>query len=227
MNLGIKQASQGRIGDSKLGVLSPEIFLTLFVLGFYLVGISLVQFSLKALLIVLLGITAYVVTTRLTGGLIKATVDHDYFERLLLSLLALFVVDLAVKALLPSIPFSIRAILYLVIISGAFFAIGKSGVEFSGRQYLMLGLTMILIYMVPAFIKYGLYGSYLNRTGGLMPAFLVGMGTITTIYGLMKTASRLSDRNLYIMIAAITLIAGPLMAALIGYRAYAIIYIMP
>jgi hypothetical protein len=76
-------------------------------------------------------------------------------------------------------------------------------------------------------VQYGLYGSYLNRTGGLMPAFLVGMGTITTVYGLMKTASKLTDRNLFIIIAAITIIAGPLMAALIGYRAYAIIYILP
>jgi hypothetical protein len=224
-------------------VLSPEIFLPFFVLGFYFVGVTLVQFSLKALLIVLLGVGAYLLAVRLTGGLIdnnanientgtgsvdnnngRAYLQHDYFERLLLSLLLLFIIDQAIKGFLP---LGMRIPLYLVISSAVFFAIGKRKIELSGRQYLLLGLLMILTYMIPAFAKYGLYGSYLNRTGGLMPAFLVGMGTITTVYGLMKTALHLTAKNLFIMIAAITVVAGPLMAALIGYRAYAIIYILP
>jgi hypothetical protein len=214
--------------QTKFNIFSPEIFLSLFVLGFYFVGIGLVQFSLKALLIVLLGIAVFVYTAHVTGSRIKERIEHDYFERLLLSLIVLFVVDLAVKSLLPfSITFPLRALLYLSIMSGMFFVIGRLKAELTGRTFLLLGLLMIFVYMVPSFAQYGLYGSYLNRTGGMMPAFLVGMGTITAIYGLMKIASRLTIRNLYIMIAAITVIAGPLMAALIGYRAYSIIYIMP
>lgn len=227
--------------------LSPEFFLPFFLLGFYITGVILVQFSLKALLIVLLGVGAYLLATRFTGILIDKRIagginngdveiggndsdniehylQHDYFERLLLSLITLFVIDLAIKGFLP---LTARVPIYLVIVSIVFFAIGKRKVDLSGKQYLLLGLLMILTYVTPAFAKYGLYGSYLNRTGGLMPAFLVGMGTITTVYGLMKTATRLNKKSLFIMIAAITIVAAPLMAAMIGYRAYAIIYILP
>jgi hypothetical protein len=249
-----KVQQAGKYSMSLTSVLSPEIFLPLFMLGFYLVGETLVQFSFRALIIILLGVGSYLISVgvakKLVGSAIGAIdsqntsnsqdlqnkqsprdyagkvpyIEHDYFEHLLLSFLALFIVDIIAKGFLP---FMIRVPLYFAIILFAFYIIKKTKLELSGKHFLALGLTMILIYVGPAFVKYGLYGSYLNRTGGLMPAFLVGMGTITTIYGLMKTASRLSNRNLYIMIAFITVVAGPLMAALIGYRAYAIIYILP
>jgi hypothetical protein len=114
-----------------------------------------------------------------------------------------------------------------VIIVLAFYFLGRAEVELPGSRYLALGLTMILVYVIPALALYGFYGTYLNRTGGLMPAFLVGMGTIITVYGLMKVASGLTAGRLTAMIAVLIAVIGPLMSAAIGYRAYAIIYIMP
>ncbi len=217
-----------------LNIFSPEIFLPAFVAAFYLAGLFLVQFSLRALIVVAIGIVIYLAVTLLTGRFIDARglgmppeqgfLPEGYFERLLLSLLIVFLVDLVLKG---AIPITIRAPLYLVIISAVFYLLGRVGSKFTGSHYLALGLVMILVYVIPAFARYGLYGAYLNRTGGLMPAFLVGMGTITTIYGLLKIASGLTKTRLFMMIGFITLIAGPLMAAIIGYRAYAIIYIMP
>ncbi|MHB8840542.1 MAG: hypothetical protein ACYC56_01930 [Candidatus Aquicultor sp.] len=218
----------------RLNIFSPEIFLPAFVAAFYLAGLVLVQFSLRALLVVATGIAIYLAVTMLTGRFIdargsdmpseKGFLPEGYFERLLLSLLIVFLVDLVLKGALP---ITIRAPLYLVLISGVFLLLSRVGSKLTGLHYLALGLVMILVYVVPAFARYGLYGAYLNRTGGLMPAFLVGMGTITTIYGLLKIASGLTKTRLFVMIGCITLIAGPLMAAIIGYRAYAIIYIMP
>jgi len=218
------------MSQKRLNVFSPEIFLPLFVASFYLAGLLLVDFSLLALAIVLLGIGTYLVAARLTGlalegkdagsGLIRG----DYFERLLLSLLVIFIVDLGLKNIMPV---EARAPLYLGLISVIFYLLGKAKLELPGSRYLGLGLVMILVYVLPSFALYGLYGAYLNRTGGLMPAFLVGMGTIITVYGLMKMASGLTTGRLLIMIGLISAVIGPLMAAAVGYRAYAIIYIMP
>lgn len=239
----------------KLDQFSPEIFLPLFVLGFYLAGLVLVDFSPRALGIVAAGILAYLVAALAIGRFIDSRygqaipgnyedrasdgpnssepgpaphapgpLSQNYFERLLLLLVVVFVLDLLLKNLAP---LSFRAPLYLVLIATLFYYLGRRRLELSGAQFFMLGFAMILLYVVPSFALYGLYGSYLNRTGGLMPAFLVGMGTITTVYGLMKGSSKLSERNLYIMIALITFFGGPFMAAIVGYRAYAIIYIMP
>ncbi|HEY3375699.1 MAG TPA: hypothetical protein VGK02_11665 [Candidatus Aquicultor sp.] len=220
-------------GSPKLGAFSPGVFLPLFVLSFYLVGLTLVQFSLRALGIVALSIAVYLLASRLTARFIDTTdqqtsrrtvLSGNYFERLLISLCVIFVIDLALKGVAPV---AVRAPLYLIILSAAFYFLGRKKTDIPGTYFLSAGVAMILLYVVPAFISYGMYGAYLNRTGGLMPAFLVGIGTITTVYGLMKVASLLSTRNLFIMIGLITLVAGPFMAAIIGYRAYAIIYIMP
>lgn len=218
----------------RFNIFSPEVFLPVFVASFYLAGLALVQFSLRALIVVAIGIAVYLAITRLTGRFIdnhntgvqpgQGFLPEGYFERLLLSLLIVFLVDLALKGTLPII---IRAPLYLALMTVMFNLLDRVRSRLSGIHYLALGLVMILAYVVPSFARYGLYGAYLNRTGGLMPAFLVGMGTITTVYGLLKISSGLSRGRLFIMIGFITLIAGPLMAAIIGYRAYAIIYIMP
>ncbi|MBE0447869.1 MAG: hypothetical protein IBX64_07210 [Actinobacteria bacterium] len=216
--------------QERLNVFSPEIFLPLFVSIFYLAGLVLVDFSLRALAAVLAGIITYLAVTHLTGVYIRGrdngegSYQADYFERLLLSLLIIFIVDLALKGF---VPIQVRVPFYLATILTIFYFLGREKVKLSGPHYLTLGLLMILIYIMPSFVLYGLYGTYLNRTGGLMPAFLVGMGTIVTVYGLMKIASGLTASRLFMMIGLISAIIGPLMAATIGYRAYAIIYIMP
>lgn len=214
----------------RLNVFSPEIFLPLFVVAFYLAGLVLVDFSLRALFVVAVGVGTYLAVARIAGKLIyrraHAAMEEreGYFERLLMSLLVVFVIDLALKDVMPV---AVRASLYLVLAAAVFFLSGRFKIGLSGPGYLVLGLGMILVYVAPAFARFGFYGVYLNRTGGLMPAFLVGAGTIVAVYGLMKVASHLSSRNLFIVIGLISATVGPLMAAVIGYRAYAIIYIMP
>lgn len=218
-----------RYSIKRLGVFSPEVFLPLFVMAFYIAGLLLVEVSTKSLIVVLIGVIVFLAFSRLTGSYIKksgkqALLREDYFERLLLSLLIIFLIDLALKSL---IPVYVRAPFYLLLMILMFSYLGRTGLSLPASGYLGLGLAMILAYIVPSFVLYGFYGTYLNRTAGLMPAFLVGMGTITTVYGLLKVASSLSTKRFFITVGLIVVIAGPLMAALVGYRAYAIFYIMP
>lgn len=218
-----------RYSTKRLGVFSPEVFLPVFVAAFYIAGLLLVEASIKSLIVILVGIIVFLAFSRLAVRYIEMPdkqdlLREDYFERLLLSLLVIFLIDLALKNLMPV---HIRAPLYLLLMILMFSYLGRTGLSLPASGYLGLGLIMILVYIVPSFIFYGFYGTYLNRTAGLMPAFLVGIGTITTVYGILKLSSDLSTKRLFILTGLIVFVAGPLMAALVGYRAYAIFYIMP
>ncbi|MDI6716067.1 MAG: hypothetical protein QME63_03880 [Actinomycetota bacterium] len=221
--------STEHLNSKRLNIFSPEIFLPLFVALFYLAGLLLVSFSFKALSIVLIGIIVYLLVVRLIGRIVESWekqnyISEHYFEHLLISLLIIFLIDLALRELAN---FYTRVVIYAILISAILYLLGRIKISLQGVFYLGLGLAMILIYVVPSFALYGLYGAYINRVGGLMPAFLVGIGTIAVIYGLMKISSSLTKRSLFAMVGFIVFIAGPLMAAAIGYRAYAIIFIMP
>lgn len=216
--------------EGRVNIFSPQVFLPLFVSAFYFAGLALVEFSPRALFIIATGLLSYLAAVylaqRIPGdrGALDGEQAFAYFERLLLSLLAVFILDLVLKQVAP---LALRAPLYLGLMTALFYVLGKSKFKLNGTHYLGLGLLMISAYVIPAFAMFGLYGSYLNRTGGLMPAFLVGIGTIVTVYGLMKIAGALDTRRLLLMATLIAAIIGPLMAAGVGYRAYAIIYIMP
>ncbi len=211
----------------KLHLLTPAVFLPVMLAFFYFAGLAFVRFSVAALVAVVIGLATYgLAIFAINKGVFskaRAVLDEgvNYFQALLVATVIVFTADLLLKSYVPFLP---RLLIYLVV--GLAIAFKFSGLQIPGLVQVIAGGGMIVLYAAPAFLEFGLYGVYMNRTGGLMPPFLMGMGTMVLVNGLL---SILADGNKKTFAVAVPILAvvGPLMAALVGYRAYAIFYFLP